>query len=112
MFARAFAQNRCLLLASYYFEWRQKDNKKMKYRMFSPGFPMLYLAGIAKDIEEGEPPRFAILTRPAASNIAFVHDRMPVIISREAKDVWLRGTISEAASAMDAAVEHIEAMPA
>ena len=112
MFAAPFAQHRCLLPASYYFEWRQEDNKKIKYRLFSPALPILYLAGIARAGNEGELPRFVILTRPAAAGITFVHDRMPLIVPREAQDAWLHGSINEAASVMDAAIERIDAVPA
>jgi putative SOS response-associated peptidase YedK len=112
MFAVPFAQSRCLLPASYYYEWRQEEGKKLKYRLFSRDLPMLYLAGIAREVEEGQPPRFAILTRPAASSIAFVHDRMPLIIPREAKDVWLHGTINEAASVMCGVETDIDAVTA
>jgi len=112
LFAVPFRSFRCLLPASHYFEWQNVGTKKIKHRMFQPDHSMIFLAGVAKEIGEGQPPHFTILTRPAAPNIAFVHDRMPVIIPHEAKDVWLHGSTNEAASVMYAIETDIEAVPA
>lgn len=110
MFAVPFKSFRCLLPASYYFEWQNVGTKKIKYRMCQPDHSMIFLAGVAKEIGEGQPPRFAILTRPAASNIAFVHDRMPLILPRRAHDAWLHGDVNEATLSISAAEEDIDAM--
>lgn len=38
---------------------------------------------------EGRKPVFTILTRDAAEGIAFIHERMPVILPNEAAEDWL-----------------------
>ena len=53
-------------------------------------------------IENGKPV-FSILTREPAENIAFIHNRMPVILHPEAKNDWLNvryaaGDVLKAAS--------------
>lgn len=48
---------------------------------------MLYMAGVYR-VENGKPV-FSILTREPAENIAFIHNRMPVILPIEAKNDWL-----------------------
>jgi putative SOS response-associated peptidase YedK len=45
------------------------------------------MAGIYR-IEDGAP-AFAILTREPAEAIAFIHDRMPVILPENVRDAWL-----------------------
>lgn len=109
MFAPAFENLRCLLPASVYFEWMNMGSKKVKYRMCLPDSRTLYLAGIAKGFGDGAAPRFVILTRPACAGIAFVHERMPLILPADAHKAWLSGDTNEAASAMDAAETNIEA---
>ena len=38
---------------------------------------------------EAGKPVFTVLTRNAAENIAFIHERMPVILPNEATEDWL-----------------------
>ena len=48
----------------------------------------------------------AILTRDAVGSAAEVHDRMPVILSRDSGKAWLDANIIDAAQAMAAALQH------
>lgn len=112
MFAGPFAALRCLLPASFYYEWKKEGTKRIKYRMSLPGSPVLYLAGVARNYGNGQPPAFVILTRPAAAGIAFVHERMPLILPPDALEAWLHDNQSEAASVMNAAEIKVEAKPA
>ena len=48
---------------------------------------MFYLAGLYRI--EGNEARCTILTRQAAPSIAFIHDRMPVLLHRDALSDWL-----------------------
>ena len=50
-------------------------------------YESLFMAGVYR-IENGKPV-FSILTREPAENIAFIHNRMPVILHPEAKNDWL-----------------------
>ena len=49
---------------------------------------MIYMAGLYR-IEHETEPVFTILTREPALNIAFIHDRMPVILPEDATCDWL-----------------------
>ncbi len=87
IFADGIRQRRCLIPADHYFEWEKKADSKIKYAIepnHSEGF---FLAGIYR-IEEGKPV-FVILTRDASDGIAFLHNRMPVILPVEAAMDWL-----------------------
>ena len=48
---------------------------------------MLYMAGLYR-VENGRAV-FTILTRKPAEQIRFIHDRMPVILTSDAKQDWL-----------------------
>jgi len=49
----------------------------------------LYLGGLYR-LRPGEPcAEFVILTRPASESVAFLHDRMPVILPEERIHDWL-----------------------
>ena len=59
----------------------------MKYAIEPEGAEGFFLAGIYR-IEAGKPV-FTVLTRSAADGIAFIHERMPVILPNEAAEDWL-----------------------
>lgn len=87
LFRDGMLQRRCLVPASYYFEWEHVDGKSVKYALKPTGADAIYMAGIYH--MEHEVPTFTILTRAVSSDIAFIHDRMPVILPSEAKADWL-----------------------
>ena len=88
LFADGMLQRRCLIPASHYFEWqRLHDGGRKKFAIRPTGMCALYLAGIYRHEVGG--PRFVVLTRPAAPEIAFIHDRMPLILSPERAYAWL-----------------------
>lgn len=87
MFRDSMRNRRCLIPASHYFEWEHRGKEKRKYAIGPQGEEALYMAGIYR--LEGNGPAFVILTREAAPDIAFLHDRMPVILPEGAAKAWL-----------------------
>ncbi len=87
IFADGIRQRRCLIPADHYFEWEKKADSKIKYTIGPKHSEGFFLAGIYR-IEEGKPV-FVILTRDAADGIAFIHNRMPVILPMESATDWL-----------------------
>lgn len=87
MFSDGMRQRRCLIPAAHYFEWEKTEGRKIKYAIEPCQADGFYLAGIYR-IENGKPV-FTVLTRAAAEGIAFIHERMPVIIPKEATTDWL-----------------------
>ena len=88
MFKRPMLENRCLIPASGYYEWKRDDGKKIKYQFYIPGAPVFF-AGCYRQ-EKGSPLRsFVILTRQAVNGLEIFHDRMPVIVPREFIESWL-----------------------
>ena len=87
LFRDGMLQRRCLIPATNYFEWEKRGRERIKYAIRQSDSPIMYMAGVYR-IENGKPV-FSILTREPAENIAFIHNRMPVILPSEAKDDWL-----------------------
>ncbi len=91
MFKKPMIEGRCLVPASWYFEWEKRGKKKIKYALSTPDNRPIWMAGLSKvDYKTGES-LFVIMTRPVWSNISFIHDRMPVILPKERHDEWLNG---------------------
>ena len=87
MFADGIRQRRCLIPAQHYYEWEKADGKKVKYAIEPKDSIGFFLAGIYR-MEAGKPV-FTVLTRSAAEGIAFIHERMPVILPGDAAADWL-----------------------
>lgn len=104
LFREGMLKRRCLIPASHYFEWSHDAGAKMKYAIRPEGAGMLYMAGLYR-LEEGRPV-FTILTREPAPQIAFIHNRMPVILPRDAAGAWLR-LQTPAAQVLAQAEQHV-----
>ena len=87
MFADGMRQRRCLVPADSYYEWQKTGQGKQKYEIAPADVNGFFLAGIYR-IEQGRPV-FSILTKDPVESIAFIHNRMPVILPNEAMSDWL-----------------------
>lgn len=87
VFADGMRQRRCLVPADCYYEWQKTGQGKQKYEIAPRATNGFFLAGIYR-IEQGMPV-FSILTREPAESIAFIHNRMPVILPYEVMKDWL-----------------------
>ncbi|PWM43618.1 MAG: hypothetical protein DBX47_06945 [Clostridiales bacterium] len=88
-FAPYLKTGRCIVLANAYFEWHKINNKSTeKYKIFSAEDRPLYMAGIMRPGTDGDP-EYAVITREAAENINFIHDRMPLIFNENDLVSWL-----------------------
>ena len=84
---RSLLENRCLVPASAYFEWRKDGAAKRKNRIsLADGNQTESLFAFA-GLCDGE--RFTIITCQPAPSIAHIHHRMPVIMDREAEARWI-----------------------
>lgn len=87
LFRDGMAHRRCILPATNYFEWEKRAETKVKYAIRPADDGVMYMAGLYRI--EGDQPRCTILTRSPADSIAFIHDRMPVLLPKEAVPDWL-----------------------
>lgn len=88
-FGRSLRSRRCIIPADAFYEWDRTAKPRQPYAI-GPARTgeMLALAGIWSPIH-GEGPTTAILTTMPNELVAPVHNRMPVILDREALDAWL-----------------------
>lgn len=93
-FREDWARHRCIVPASWYFEWEHltgKEGKKRtgpKYRLRPKEASLTWLCGLYR-IENGFPV-FVILTREPGEGISFIHDRMPLILPDSLVEEWIR----------------------
>ena len=85
-FSESLRERRIVLPASGFFEW-SRDAKKTKYLFTVGGENLIYLCGVYKIIDGKH--RFVILTRDANASMIETHDRMPIIIGRDAVRPYL-----------------------
>lgn len=91
-FKEGWERHRCIVPASYYFEWEHltddKGRKKTgnKYLIQPRDYSVTWLCGLYR-IEEGLP-YFVILTREPDETTAGIHNRMPVILPTEHIAEW------------------------
>lgn len=95
LFRRAYEQRRCLIPADGYYEWQASSGKrKQPYYIHRTDSQLMAFAGIWEAWHEGQSDGIvsaAILTTPANEAMKTLHDRMPLIIERDAWDDWLLG---------------------
>lgn len=89
-FSEPWAAHRCVIPASWYFEWEHDEKKKpwQKYALRPEEQGPVWLAGLYR-MEEGLPV-FVILTRPADECVSWMHDRMPVMLHKADVSGWIR----------------------
>ena len=99
--AGSFSRRRCIIPASYYFEWehfvRPDGSRKTgdKYAIQPKDATVTWLAGLYR-IEDGYP-HFTVLTREPSESLLQIHDRMPVILRKESIADWINpGTAPDA----------------
>lgn len=91
-FREAFKKRRCLIIADGFYEWRKEGNRKIPLYFYLKsgrpfGFAGLYETWLSKDKMEIK--TCVIITTAANEMIATVHDRMPVILSKDNGRIWL-----------------------
>lgn len=96
LFRDAYRRRRCLVPADGFYEWLRIDGGRLPMRIHDPGDEPLALAGLwtgRRDEASGEWHRtFTIVTTRPNAFMAPIHDRMPVVIPRDAWATWLDPT--------------------
>lgn len=91
-FKKAFATRRCLVPATGFYEWQKTPQGKVPYRIGCTDQDLFAFAGIHTtwtDPQGHARQTFAILTTQPNALMAPIHNRMPVILPREAEAAWL-----------------------
>lgn len=90
----AFERFRCMIPADGFYEWQAVagERRKQPFHITTAGGGLFAFAGLWSVWHRGEPEELrscTIITTAANSLIAPVHDRMPVILPRDAEELWL-----------------------
>jgi putative SOS response-associated peptidase YedK len=97
-FKDAFKRRRCLVVADGFFEWQKQGATKIPlFIHLEPERPF----GFAGLYEIWTPPlgeklvTCTIITTEANELVRPIHDRMPVILSKDAEDFWLDSAVED-----------------
>lgn len=91
-FRAAYRRRRCILPADGFFEWQTVGKKKLPFLFHRAQRKPFLFAGLWERRERiGEEPleTCTILTTTANATVSPLHDRMPVILSKEGAKEWL-----------------------
>lgn len=100
MWKESLERRRCIIPASWYYEWQHlksadgKTKTGSKYMIQPKGATLTLLAGIYR-MEPFQDtgmmfPHFSILTRDPGNEIRSIHDRMPMILDAQDAAAWIR----------------------
>ncbi len=105
-FKNIFKYKRCVVPADSWYEWlpvevEQPGGKKPKtgkqpYRIFRPGNKPFFMAGLWDTWGPAGMQSYSIITCEANEDLAFLHNRMPVILQAEDIKHWLNNNTSPA----------------
>jgi len=85
------AGRRCLVPVTGFYEWIGPRGRRVPMRIGAAGGGLLTLAGVWDRFERdgAQVDCVTVLTTAANPTVAPVHDRMPVILSPERRELWL-----------------------
>ncbi|NLB32612.1 MAG: SOS response-associated peptidase [Tissierellia bacterium] len=101
MFKKLVLSKRCIVPASYYFEWKKEEEGKDKYKINNPN-SNVYMAGLYNVVPNKESKQlslfesntdifYTIITRHANESVSHIHNIMPLIFNKDEMQNWLSG---------------------
>lgn len=93
-FRSAFKRRRCVVVADGWYEWQGTAGAKQPYHLHFDDHRPLGFAGLWESWSQGEETieSCTIITTDASTELATVHDRMPVILPVDDYPTWLDTT--------------------
>jgi len=91
-FREPMQSRRCLIPADGFYEWSKKGKEKSPYCFALADDSIFAFAGIWdrwKNPKGESVETCSIITTSPNSQLADIHDRMPVILERDSYDIWL-----------------------
>jgi putative SOS response-associated peptidase YedK len=83
--AKFRSSGRCLVPASGFYEWKVEGRHKQPFYFVSKAEPLLAFAAL------WERDTFSLITTEPNAVVGRVHDRMPLLLTREDYSAWLNG---------------------
>lgn len=99
-FRTSLRRKRCAILADGFYEWKKTADGKQPFHIHLEDQKPFVFAGLWDRWDKGpiDPiESFTILTTSPNDKVAELHNRMPVILTPEALELWLDPTIDDAA---------------
>ena len=84
---REFPSGRCLVPASWFYEFTGDKYPKTRWRFEKVGEPWFCIAGLMRD--RGDSARFTMLTCDPGPDVAAFHDRQVAVLDRAEWAAWL-----------------------
>jgi putative SOS response-associated peptidase YedK len=91
-FKGSIVNRRCMIPADSFYEWKTYGKSKIPYRILPSKDPVLFMAGIWQTFESSNNTfsAFVIVTTDSNEDIAFLHNRMPVLLdTADKRENWL-----------------------
>jgi len=91
-YASLLQSKRCIIIANGYYEWMRTSQGKRPYYIHDSGNSMLPFAGLWatwKNDKKQYRITCTIITTEPISELKHIHNRMPVIITKERMDEWI-----------------------
>lgn len=97
-FKSSFKKSRCLIPATGFYEWKREGDEKTPYYFHMKDSSYFSFAGIYsiwKNENNEDIYTCSIVTTTPNKEMESIHDRMPVILSKEDEEIWLDKTIED-----------------
>jgi len=94
-FRYAIKERRCLVCTDGYYEWENTEEGKVPYRISLKDESLFAFAGIWEVWKSGEGEEtssFSIITVSPSEEMKEIHNRMPVILTKEEEKLWIGNT--------------------
>ena len=88
-FGPALRHGRCIIPVDAFYEWDRSVTPRQPFAIGAADDGLLALAGIWSPPSDSALPSAAILTTSPNELLSLIHDRMPVILSRDVLSDWL-----------------------
>lgn len=102
-FRPALEQRRCLIPASGFYAWKKERGRKQPMYICRKDAGLLAFAGLWEETGQADGPSLrtcAIITVPANTLMATIHNRMPAILLGEEESLWLDASVTDAATVL------------
>lgn len=96
-FNHSLQRKRCLIVADGFYEWKKEGSTKRPHRITLKSKELFGFAGLWDTWKSptGDINSCTIITTTPNDLMAGIHNRMPVILSRDAEQIWLDQSVVE-----------------
>jgi len=97
-FRSAFKSRRCLIVADGFYEWQKSGSAKRPFAFTLPDTQPFAMAGLYENWQNPAGEQIAtctVLTTSPNELVAAIHDRMPVILTPQAQEIWLDPEVND-----------------